>query len=76
MSRRGAWSKGLHGEEEKMINDDGITTHQLLHHGGADPPAFTMKVLSFHRNALSRQVMEEGGGQYTEIQEQVQLLPH
>ena len=39
-------------------NDGHITKHQLLHHGGADPPDFTMKVISSHRSALSRQVME------------------
>ena len=35
-----------------------ITKHQMLHHGGNEQPAFTMKVVSQHKTALSRQIME------------------
>ena len=35
-----------------------MVRHQLISHGGADPPKFVMRVVSHHRSALERQISE------------------
>ena len=38
--------------------DNHMVRHQLISHGGADPPKFVMRVVSHHRSALERQISE------------------
>ena len=39
-------------------DDNHMVKHQLVAHGGADPPNFIMRVVSHHRSALERHVRE------------------
>ena len=39
-------------------NDSHMYKHWLLHHPGEEEPKFIMKIVQFHRTALSRQVRE------------------
>ena len=73
---RTAQERGMeHWGDWKRREEEGhIVRHQMLHHNGDEEPKFTLKIVSQHKTALARQIMEAvrirrkgGGGSYTQL---------